>query len=197
MIVLSAQSPEASGARRLVYRHPLRPDRLIKVVKPSNRPPWRVRLSSRYGSYKSHGIELTEYLVLRSRISNDPPIVAPFHGLVETDLGMGVEVERMVDRAGELAPTLHHLVERMGPASHLVPQVDAMIRLLARHHIVVSDLKPLNLVLAWWGGEERLVLIDGLGEKNLLSLRPMSRLANRLSLARAGRRLHSWLKGGR
>ncbi len=197
MIALSDQSPEAFGARRAVYRHPLKPDRLIKVVKPSARPAWRVRFSSRFGSYKSHGIELTEYLVLRSRMSNDPPIVAPFHGLVETDLGVGVEVERMVDREGRLAPTLHALVERGGPAPHLWPQVEAMIGLLIRHHVVVSDLKPLNLVLARWGGADRLVLIDGLGEKNLLSLRPFSRIANRLSLAKAGRRLRAWLQEGR
>lgn len=197
MIVLSGRVPQAEGARRLVFAHPSDPNRLIKVVKPSARPSWRVRLSSRYGRHKSHGIELAEYLVLRSRIDNDPPVVAPFHGLVETDLGLGLEVERMADREGRLAPNLRDLVVERGPAPHLVDEMDAMIQLLARHHILVSDLKPLNVVVAWWKNRHRLVIIDGLGEKNTLSLRPFSRAVNRWSLARSGQRLRSWLREGR
>ena len=196
MIVLSGQVPLAEGARRLVFAHPSAPTRLIKVVKPAARPSWRVRLSSRYGRHKSHGIELAEYLVLRSRIDNDPPIVAPFYGLVETDLGLGLEVERMVDRNGGLAPNLRDQVVEQGPAPQLVDEMDAMIHLLARHHIVVSDLKPLNVVVAWWKDRDRLVIIDGLGEKNTLSLRPYSRTINRWNLARSGRRIRTWLREG-
>jgi len=178
------------GGRRLVFQHPSRPDRLLKVIRPDRAPPGRMRLFlRRAGRYHVFHEELSEYLVLRSRDPNREPLVAPVHGLVETNLGLGLEVERIPGAEGGLAPTLDDLIRDGRVTAPMRASIDRLARRLGELHVVVSDFKAHNIVLLPNG--EDFCVIDGLGEKVLLSLRKRSAMVWRLSVERARRKLQA------
>ncbi|MCC5973283.1 MAG: hypothetical protein JJT81_04445 [Rubellimicrobium sp.] len=181
------------GGRRLIFRHPNNPGRLLKVIRPDRdraaRRIWRT------GQFRVFQEEISEYLVLRARDPNAEPLVAPIHGLVETTLGLALEVGRIAGPDGGLAPTLDDLIRDGGVTPEMREGIDRLAARLAALHVVVSDFKAHNLVLLPNGRD--FCVIDGLGEKVLLSLRKRSRLVWRLSLEQARRRLHARIATGR
>lgn len=181
------------GGRRLIFRHPTDPGRLLKVIRPD-----RDRTARRFwrtGPFHIFHEEISEYLVLRARDPNAEPLVAPIHGLVETTLGLALEVGRIAGPDGGLAPTLDDLIREGGVTPDMQAGIDRLAARLAALHVVVSDFKAHNLVLLPNGRD--FCVIDGLGEKVLLSLRKRSRLVWRLSLGQARRRLHVRIATGR
>ncbi len=176
------------GGRRFVFQHPQHEQRLIKVMRPDkNRRLRGFSVSRSDHGYRIYQQELCEYLRLRSFDSNREWLVAPFYGLVETNLGLGLEVARIASGDGALAPTLDDLIRLGAVTPAMRAGLDRLARRLAAFGLVVSDFKSHNLALLPTGVD--FCLVDGLGEKLMFSLRPYSSAACRLSIELARRRL--------
>jgi hypothetical protein len=175
--------PIASGQHRLVFQHPEAPDSLVKVMRPelverNNREePWYRRLA-RTGPYRGFVREFNEYLASRHASPNPSPL-ARVIGLVETDMGPGLVVEKVHGTDGGLAPNLDAWVRQHGLTDDVQAALDRLLAQLLEHNVIAADLHAWNLVCEENpNGQLRLVMIDGFGEKNFIPLRSMSHRNN-------------------
>ncbi len=187
VLQLATQKPLAEGNRRLVFQHPEDPGLLIKVLKPGSYSPdgqpkrrRAYKLRRREGAFIYHTRELTEYVA--TRIHNRSPQRLPIcsiQGLVETDLGLGLAVEKVTDRDGSLAPTLRQVIERGQFNARTRQLFESFIEDMIDKHVVVYELSVDNIVLADDGTEEcRFVCIDGMGSRTLIPIQEWSKWIN-------------------
>ncbi len=202
---LSDRAPIAEGKRRLVFEHPGDPQLLVKVMKPgSHRDDGqplrrkRFKLRRREGVFAYFTRELLEYVAVR--VSNRvPPAALPVsavYGLVETNLGLGLVVEKVTDGAGALAPTLESLLAtgRFDPERRalLADFFDALVG----HHVVAYELNADNIVLAGQrGNAPRFVCIDGMGSRTLIPLQAWLPRLNARKIRRHQKRIEAQLPG--
>jgi hypothetical protein len=198
MLTLRGSTPIANGHKRFIFQHPADPMLLIKVMQPdvvaerwggSGKRPW-YKTSRRYGQYMSLRRELSEYLAAAVKRPGGVPVLQKFAGIVDTDYGIGVVVEKLVGRDGGLAPTLAMLARRDGITPELLRKLDQFESELIEHNIVVGKLHAHNLVLAVRGDEERFVVIDGYGETALI---PIHTWSTRINTAHTKSRLRKLL----
>lgn len=190
VLALASVEPIAAGNHRLVFDHPHDAGALIKVARPDR--PKEPSAVKRYFSERStwrhpyipYVREITEQLALRARAPADQRFFARVLGFVDTDLGLGLVVEKLARGDGKLAPDLASLLKTGGMTPELRAQVGAFCEALLRCELVVSDLHPHNIVLASDAHGERLVLVDGIGEKVLIPIHRLSRIAKRRYLKR-------------
>jgi hypothetical protein len=173
---LSGQAT-ASGSLQQVYPFPGRDDLLIKVVHPNfaaeRRTGWRGadKRLRRLGVLTGASRVITEHLALRNAGVKPGRHVQEFVGVVETTEGVGVVVRAVRGRDGAYAPTLKSLIKegRFDPGIEAL--LDEFEAWLLATPIIVGDLHMGNVVLGWDERHgERLVLIDGMGEKNFVPL---------------------------
>lgn len=187
VVKLSGHPPLAEGSRRLVFQHPEDDDLLIKVVKPDSygedgQPIRRkfYKARRREGVFIYHLRELSEYLA--ARVSNRSPEGLPInavYGLVETDLGLGLTVEKVRGRNGGLARTLRELVEERDFNRDLANRFETFIQDMIQKHVVVHELSADNVVLAEDGNTpRRFMCVDGIGSRTLIPIKKWSRWAN-------------------
>jgi hypothetical protein len=193
---LSRLQPIARGGSRLVYEHPHDPDALIKVARADRlrirswRRQWLSGLSAESCFRRRALREVDEFLSLYVHCGDVPSFVAPILGLVNTDVGIGLVVARMRARDGSIAPSVGDIVEREGLTDALRDQIRRLCDLLESTDLIVNDLRPANLVRAWDAvNGERLVLVDGLGDKTLVPIDSLSPFARRVNRRRRVRRL--------
>jgi len=200
VIQLSAAAPLFRGHQRLVFQHPGASDLLIKVLRaeyvaakfgPRGSFHHRQRRCREYQPFLS---EIREYLVACARAPRCLPFIQEIVGLVRTDLGLGLVVRKVLGREGKAAWTLDKLLT-YGP---LDPErqrmLDDCLAILQDSDLVIDDLNDCNLVLGIdAAGEERFVLIDGIGASTLLPLKSMIPALNRWSKRRRIARLHAKL----
>lgn len=186
MLTLRGTAPIARGHKRFIFQHPTDPALLVKVMQPdvveerwgrSSTRPW-YKTSRRYGQYMSLRREISEYLAAAVKFPGGVPVLQKLVGLVDTDYGIGVVVEKLVGRDGGLAPTLATVARRSGVTPELLQKVDQFKDELIKYNIVIGKLHAHNLVLAVRGGEERFVVIDGYGETALIPIHTWSARIN-------------------
>jgi hypothetical protein len=201
---LSQLRPIAGGAERLVYQHPDDPCLLVKVIdfsdladRLSTRPVrrWRKALQ-RDGAYRGHIAELAEYAAAQNIAAGRWKVpMARILGLAQTNLGLGLLVEKITDGRGGLAPTVEQIVRERGLDDALARQLDYFFDALADHHIVVNDVSARNVVMgANADGEQGLYLIDGFGPKQAIPLFAYSKMLNRRRIQRKYRELRAKLE---
>lgn len=176
-IDLNGATPIAAGDLQRVYAYPGRDDLLIKVVRPGFASEkwtgWRgwLKQRRRLGVLTGAMRTITEHLALRNAGIDPGRHIQEFIGLVETSEGPGVVVRAVRGADGGYAPTLRALIEtgRFTPAVQAL--LDEFAAWLVASPLIVGDLHPGNVVLASDPKHgERLVMIDGMGEKNLIPL---------------------------
>ncbi|HET8903094.1 MAG TPA: YrbL family protein [Saccharospirillum sp.] len=171
---LQEQTPLARSKTRWIYQHPNDPDLLIKVHIPRlNKDPqsglraWAERLKDRF-LYTS-GIERDLRHYIASRYEDYGPVcqrIWPIHGIVETDIGLGLLVAAARDAHGNLAPTLRVLLDHGQLTPARVADLRALLDSLVESPLTFADLNLENLVLEGAGaGQERFVIVDGLGDR--------------------------------
>jgi len=115
--------------------------------------------------------EISEHLALAVRHPQGVPVLQTPAGVVETDMGLGVMVEKLAGQDGGLAPSLSELVERHGLTPHTRSKLRQFLAELLHYGVVIGKLHGFNLVLAVREGqEERFVMIDGYGEKSFVPI---------------------------
>ena len=193
VISLKATKPVISGAYRHIYQHPHDDDLLIKVVRESvvkNRKRSRSDSWRRYGHFKTWLRELREYLELRERGLHELPFIQRFVGMVETDAGLGMVVSKLRGSDGNLAPTLERIVRSEGLTAPLRARIEMLRAELTRHHITICDVSARNIVRARDDIHgDRLVFVDGFGDRLLVPINLYSRIANAWSTARRFQRM--------
>lgn len=169
----------ARGGHRTVYPHPDDPGLCVKVL----HEPWReinrrlndplrhLRLRRHFDENRGELHELTR---LRRRLGAQLTTHFPApHGLVDTDLGEGLVVDRVVDFDGRTSLTLKNHLWLHGLEPDCQAALDDFWRFLVAHRVMVRDPQPHNLVVQRRGGGAglRIVMIDGFGSSDLLPFR--------------------------
>jgi len=199
-LLLRATAPLAHGTRRAVYQHPDDAGALVKVAYTGKSKlqrdtgrfsSWTRRLGlDSYGVQAEFRRELREISSLRARLGTLPDCIADIHGLVGTDLGPGIVVQKICGSDGRLAPTLGAVLRAEGLDETRRQQILRAGACLARSRVILNNLALHNIVVApdpVLG--ERLVVIDCVGEKTLI---PVQRLCPWFSRRSTAKRLR-WL----
>ncbi|MCB4457120.1 YrbL family protein [Leisingera sp. McT4-56] len=190
VVSLSGLEPLATGRVRSVYAFPGQPDLLIKVATLQN-PQHDYSLGKRLvrhlfpdtihrNTLKEIECELMAALKLGEDIPGSP--LARCLGVVQTDRGPGVAVERISGPDGNLAPHLQQLRKSGGMNDAVLEDLNVFARKLFDLQIVARDIHNKNIVYGHRGGVKAFFLIDGYGERNVVPLRSLSRSLNDRSL---------------
>lgn len=191
---LSGQKPLAAGRKQSVYDHPEIAGLLVKILTdgPERRRLFPRYSEYRYGSYRPWHREASEYLSILNRGSAEIERLSRFYGFVPTTSGPGLVVEKLTGPDGRLAPTLREQVRATPKGSQqrdlLRAEVEDLLGDLSRARIIVGDLHAGNIVRAA-ERDNRLVIVDGLGERTLLPLTQISNTAYRAAHERRRRNL--------
>ncbi len=179
-------TPLARGSYRSVFQHPNDENLLVKVLreKENHAPQAWYKTWRRSGPYKTFSREVIEYKSLRRKNLHDLPFIQRFFSKVETDLGLGMIVEKLSDADGKLAPTVKQIVLREGLSDSMRAMLLDLRDQVLEHNIIFTDIKGSNIVLAHDRRGGRLVVIDGLGDRLWLPVNSMSAMVNRLNRRR-------------
>ena len=170
-----------NGRHRVIFEHPEKPGLIIKIV----RHRWAERYE-KYNAFKKHFKPLREnvyniYEFLETmRLNFDTnlrtPHVLTTLGIVRTDLGWGMVCEIEKDKDGSPAKTIKELGKTI---KNYVPELKALCQWAEESPVVLTSFHVDNLVLSWRDDHYEFVMIDGLGERNILHLRTYFRSLNR------------------
>jgi hypothetical protein len=182
MISLKDRQPAAEGRQRYVFIHTTDPDLVIKIIRPDAiGRAWGkwYKLRRSYGQYLSYMREIGEYVTTHAREGGSPRFVQKVRGLVETDMGLGLVLDAVRGKDGALAPSLRSML-REGTFDQAAAQaLETFFTELTASDVIASDLNGGNIVYAYDEGEgHRFVMIDGLGQHNLIPLKRVSRVLN-------------------
>lgn len=200
MLLLGDDDLIAEGVRRDVFRYPGNSELLVKVLKRTfiekrngQGAPWYnfKRLRHRYfrnlrkPHFDMYMSEIREQLAFAEIGLHHPHYLQRIVGFEETNKGLGLTVQAIKGRDGNLAPTIGALISagKLGPP--LRTMLDGFLDQLMRSPITLSDLNLYNIVLGY--SEElgdHYVLIDGYGTRTLLPVERISELANRTAKQR-------------
>lgn len=196
LLRLANAAPVRAGSHRLIFEHPDDDFALVKIARESGlagkpaRKRWLLARSGFYHRYSPVVRELTEYLAMRARSAVHPSFIPRILGLAETDLGLGLVVAKMRGRDGRLAPSIYQIVRDSGITPTIRRHLSTFCDALYTSRAIVSDLQLGNILLACDEDDgERLVLVDGLGEKTLIPVNRFSRVLNRRTCRRHIRRM--------
>ncbi len=189
LLQLSDQEPLAKGGHRNVYAYPGQPELLIKVTRPrtrrnrsfSKRLVRRILPDTAYrNALKEIECEMKAALKSGEDIAQLP--LARSFGVVQTDVGPGVVVERIQSEDGSLADHLLSMCEQQALTDDALADLNRFVEKLFEYQIVGRDIHEQNIVYGTRGQVRMFFLIDGYGERNLVPLRTLSRRLNDRSL---------------
>ncbi|WP_170755164.1 YrbL family protein [Ruegeria lacuscaerulensis] len=189
LVHLSDKDLVATGGHRNVYAYPDQSDLLIKVTRPRTRPNRSfakrvVRYLLPDSVYRNALKELE--CEMKAALKSGPDIakmpLARSFGVVQTDAGPGIVVERMESEDGSLAQDLMSLSQQRRLPPEVLNKLNDFVHKLFDFQIVGRDIHAQNIVYGKRDSVPMFVLIDGYGERNLVPLRSLSRRLNDRSL---------------
>lgn len=194
---LKNQIPLNRGNSRLVFEHPDNSSHIVKVLRPDlletrygNGAPLRKRYR-RYGRFRSYLREIQEYIAVYAAHNHAPSFLQKIIGLVETDLGLGLVTNAARDKDGSLAPNVATLISVGRFDSTVRRDLESFYQNILSCDVVISDMNVGNMVYAFDETHGyHFVLIDGLGNANMLPLKTLSRKINRRSKRKRYERLY-------
>lgn len=182
-ISLKARNPISAGSWKLVYQHPDDARLLIKVIRRDGRvrklrTAW-YQATPREGDILLLARELHEFVVAEANATGGDLPIPRMIGLVQTDLGLGLVVEKICGRDGQRATSLEDKLKETGLTPEIEKMLDGLIAEINRRRIVLGEIKAANILCAEDGQHRvRLVLVDGFGESSLVPLHSISEFAN-------------------
>ncbi|WP_251360087.1 YrbL family protein [Kangiella sp. TOML190] len=169
----------AKGEHRACYRHPDKNNLCIKVSFDSKSP--------------EHKRELGYYKLLSKRnIGWD--YLTRFHGMEQTNIGLGHLFDLVMDNNNQPSKTLEYYLKQGVP----VGASQALLRLksyLLKYSIVTKELNPKNIVCVNNGGNiEKAIIVDDIGNTEFLPISSYSSYFGRRKIHRKWRRFEEHLK---
>jgi len=184
--------PLTGGKVREIYAFPGRSDLLIKVKtehanikrhKLAKRLAWRVFKDAQYRNMlKEIECEMKVAMKVGAQIENSP--LPRMLGVVQTDRGSGLVVEKILGDENGLARHLNALCQRQSLTEVMLDQLNRFVARIYDLQIVARDIHAKNIVYGQRGADTGFFLVDGYGERNLVPLRTLSRNLNNRSLDR-------------
>lgn len=203
VLILKDSTPVARGGNRHVFFHPENKDLLIKVNSPVahkrfTRKRWLGKFfQRRYLCYRYRFVmrETWEYIASYAFEDKRPAFIQQVVGFVDTDFGLGYVTKAERDGDGNLAPTLKRLAEEGRFDETVKKDLKTFLTWYLNHPVICGDFCEGNIVHAW---DEQIgsyfVLIDGLGEKNVIPFNTLSKRFNRMTKLRKIRQMLNRLK---
>lgn len=173
MIELKGCVPRFKGNARLVFVHPDNPDLLVKVLrsewiaKTKEVPEWKKRFKP-LGANSVNMHELYEIVRVNPDARAFQPHLFSVLGFQRTDLGWGLVVKAEKDEQNNYAQPLSSFAKDVGKISTALDEFEQWVKTT---NVILYDLNPWNMVLAYRGGKQEIVIIDGISEKSALKLR--------------------------
>ncbi len=169
-IILRHSEPVASGSRHLIFQHPSAVDLLVKIHRPAAAPRWYKLHRRLYGPAIGFTREIREQLLVWSRCNEHPEFLNRIVGICETDLGIGMMVQRLDDESGSLAENLTTMIDRGKFDAEKKTALAAFLDRLLASPLYFDDLHAANIVYAFdrKRGRYHFVLVDGIGHKTLI-----------------------------
>jgi hypothetical protein len=178
LLHLQNSQPIGVGGHRTCYVHPERTELCVKVL----HEPWRQinrRLNAPFRHirprrhYDENRSEYHELRKLQRKLGTAMTAHFPqVHGLVRTDVGEGLVVDRILDPDGQTSLTLKNYIWLYGLDDACLRALEAFWSFLIRHRVMVRDPMPHNLVVQKKGdGQLRVIMIDGFGSSDLFPFR--------------------------
>lgn len=193
---LKDRAPLNMGHSRMIFQHPDDPSLVVKVIRPDvvekrfgSGTAWYKR-RRRYGRFVSYVREIQEYIAVHSACGGNLPFLQKVIGLVETDMGLGLVTEAARDSEGNLAPNIAMLIESGRFDSAVRGKLETLIQQVLDCPVVIGDMNVGNLVYASTGSGDHFVVIDGMGDKNILPLKTLSGAISRRSKIKRFERLY-------
>lgn len=198
-IDLCGHTAIASGHNRIIYVVPGRHEYIVKVFRDTHPPalqrqqaakrklPW-IRPEIVFDQNK---YDLREITRLEAR--HGEKIWQHFpktESIVDTSAGPGLLQARIFNVDGSIAETLDSYLNQRKPIAPALVALDQLKQFLSRHHIVVRDIYPRNL-MARQIEEMRieLVIVDGFGNSDFIKIASYSRYFNDAKLERKFNRI--------
>lgn len=189
----------AQGRERLVYQSDVYPDLLFKVQKAASERELKPKdlkstLLRRYPSFKNYIVlrENKEFvnLCLNGSLSIDDLPISRLFGFVASDKGPVQIVEKVSDDGKTIGPTLRQLFEAGAVGTPEMALLGKLAQNLLASKIALNDVNESNVVLGRDGaGQQRFVLVDGIGDIHVLPVRTYFQKARTSHLVKAFKRL--------
>jgi hypothetical protein len=200
---LRESMPLAKGATRVVFVHPADPDLLIKVMRPEFQAR-RQRKANGFNRFKRARMtktfvaEMREQLILLGKGEDPDRFLQRVVGFCDTDLGLGMVVERVRGPDGGPAPSLKAIVRRGAFDGKVRDDLERFLETILASDITLDELNIRNLLYGADGdGSRRFVLVDGFGEERLIPFKGAIGFLNRRSKRRHIRRLRKQIEQAR
>jgi hypothetical protein len=182
MIIIDEAKLLATGSSRLIYIHPDDDKKLIKVFKPSQTPEkrrksiWYKRLQS-LEKFNENKRDLIEHQRARGKGHKVKLYVCNIYGMETTNHGEGLVEDHICDRDGTTSVTLRTYVHNNG-LDFVKEYIDDLFELFADNHILFRDGNEKNILVQDLDTGLRLIVVDGLGENNLIPYATISKKLN-------------------
>lgn len=97
--------------------------------------------------------------------------IAPIRGLVRTEADVGLLVQRIGPKEGGFGPTLGQLVTNGEFDDIAIAALNDFATALFTLKVIAYDINPENIVWGELDGSYRPLIVDGFGDRNVVSIR--------------------------
>lgn len=176
MLDLRHSKPLFVGGTRYCFQHPQHHDRCVKVLRPDRtgaarkvlRKDFKRHLPARFLDDQLK--EIKAYRELLTRASE--PLwrhVPRYFGTEQTDMGVGIVTQLMRNDDGSWPSNLQQLLP-LGVDDTLQDGIDEFLEAVATLRILSRDLLPHNIIAVREPSGYRVMLVDGIGNAELIPL---------------------------
>ncbi|WOJ94474.1 YrbL family protein [Congregibacter variabilis] len=176
MLKLKNSRPLFVGGTRYVFQHPEHANRCIKVLRPDRtgtarkilRKDFKRHLPARFLDDQLK--EIKAYRELLSRASETLWRYVPrYHGTEETDMGVGIVTQLMRNADGSWPKNLEQILSN-GTDPALEAGIEEFVDAVGKLRILSRDLLPHNIIAVKEDSGYRVMLVDGIGNAELIPL---------------------------
>ncbi|KGY10216.1 YrbL family protein [Vibrio sinaloensis] len=150
------------GNERLCFKHPEFESKCVKVT-----------YNQKRGRSDESKIEHNYFKKVKKRVSNlnDVPI-ALVHHWVDTDQGKGLLCDRVNDYCGKVSKSLDYYRKNQLISTRSINHgIERLLEKLVQHAICINYIHDRNILVQFTNENDfRFILIDGLGNTNLIPL---------------------------
>ena len=188
-IILEHETPFARGSKRACYVHPEDETKCIKLLLPDKdgrtvkkEATWYKQLyPTRH--FDENAKDIKGYKLLKRRYDALEQHFPSLYGVVETDLGHGLVTDLIHDDDGSISRDVAWY-QQHGETKIYEDAVQEFYQFMMQHALLVRDLNPHNLLVQQQRSGPRIMMIEGVGNSDLIPIANFSRWFSRRKIQR-------------